>query len=110
MYSRTLLLLAALAAAVPSSAGFRDRMRRGEARQGACQKGCIAPHDSSVIGCKLFKTPDESQECVASAQEKRARCESGCRERAQERERVKSERERSPKEDRRPAATPARAD
>lgn len=68
----------ALALCAPAFGAERDRGGRAD----ACEKTCAARHDTRVIGCKMFKTPEQSERCVADARLAREDCEAECRERA----------------------------
>lgn len=102
MTTRMLLLVSIFAVAAPGFAAD-DETRKEDAqyddvggpRETACEKGCIAPHDSGVIGCKLFKKADESSRCIEKADAKKARCEEHCREKGHERVQEKREKDRA---------------
>lgn len=46
----------------------------------ACQKGCMAHHDGSVVACKTVKNSDPStvNKCVRSADLKQRSCDKEC--------------------------------
>lgn len=71
---------AASAAPVPNDRPYRS----GTDGSAPCERACEPAREKSVIGCKLFKTPEESQACVREAVDRKAQCESECRERARE--------------------------
>lgn len=112
MTTAMLLLVSALAVAAPTFASDDETRQEdaqyddsGGARETACEKGCIAPHDSSVIGCKMFKKPEESSRCVEKADSKKARCEQRCKEKAHERAQEKRVKERE--KERKTSTTPS---
>lgn len=79
-----LLLCSLAAAAQTSTSTVKTADQNGSPNQNVgaraefCRKGCMAHHDSSVLGCRMFKKPEEASSCIQSADDKRTSCELEC--------------------------------